>query len=92
MKRKKKELLRSLQEFEGVQFIDLKPNLENKEMDFLRLAISDNNILELESELSKIKFCLNYLKPYFKRKGIFSLLKEGKKLLHLKNLRILQRK
>lgn len=84
--KEKKELLRSLQEFEGVQFIDLKPNLENKEMDFLRLAISDNNILELESEISKIKFCLNYLKPYFKRKGAFSLLKEGKKTITFKEL------
>ncbi|KOC31467.1 hypothetical protein ADU82_13880, partial [Clostridium botulinum] len=52
--KEKKELLRSLQEFEGVQFIDLKPNLKNEEMNFFRLVTSDKDILELESELSKI--------------------------------------
>src|SRR3712207_5034983 len=84
--REKKELLRKLQEFEGVQFIDLKPNLENKEMDFLKLANSDKNILKLQGELSKIKFCLEYLKPYFKRKRAFSILKEGKKTITFKEL------
>ncbi|KEI04638.1 V-type ATP synthase subunit I [Clostridium botulinum] len=84
--KEKKELLRSLQEFEGVQFIDLKPNLKNEEMSFFRLVASDKDILELEGQLSKIKFCLDYLKPYFERKGAFSVLKEGKKTITFKEL------
>lgn len=82
----KEELLKRLQEFEGVQFVDLKPQLENEELSFLKTLASDKKTLDLQEKISKIKFCLDYLKPYTEKKGALQSLKEGTKTISFKEL------
>ncbi|KGM94928.1 ATP synthase subunit I [Clostridium novyi A str. 4552] len=84
--KEKEELLKRLQEFEGVQFVDLKPQLENEELSFLKASVSNEKTLELEEKISKIKFCLDYLKPYTDKKGTLQALKEGAKTITFKKL------
>ncbi|KEH97856.1 V-type ATP synthase subunit I [Clostridium massiliodielmoense] len=84
--KEKEELLKRLQEFEGVQFVDLKPQLENEELSFLKASVSNEKTLELEEKISKIKFCLDYLKPYIDKKGTLQALKEGAKTITFKKL------
>lgn len=77
----KEALLERLQRFEAVQFIDLQSKLENEELSFLKSATEDKEILSRESDLSKIKFCLEFLKPYIDKEGGIEALKKGKKVI-----------
>ncbi|MCY6370844.1 V-type ATP synthase subunit I [Clostridium ganghwense] len=82
----KEVLLENLQKFEGVQFVDLQPRLENEELSFLKSATRDKEILQSENELSKIKFCLDFLKPYMEKESGIEALKKGKKIISFDEL------
>lgn len=75
----KEALLKNLQKFQGVHFVNLESKLENEEMKFLEKTAADKQILEIENELSKIKFAFDFLSPYIEKKGVLQSLKEGKK-------------
>lgn len=78
---KKEALLEKLQRFEAVQFVDLQSKLENEELSFLKSAAEAKEILSRESDLSKIKFSLEFLKPYMDKEGGIQALKKGKKVI-----------
>lgn len=84
--KEKEALLKSLQRFEGVQFQDLQTELENEEMSFLKSAAVDKDILDIETELSKINFSLDFLKPYIKKPSGLTALKQGKKSITFEEL------
>ena len=84
--KEKEALLKSLQRFEGVQFQDLQNQLENEEMSFLKSAAVDKDILEIETELSKINFSLDFLNPYIKKPSGLTALKQGKKSISFEEL------
>lgn len=52
----KEELLKRLQEFEGVQFVDLKPQLENEELSFLKTLASDKKHWTYKKKSQKLNF------------------------------------
>ncbi|QGU95700.1 V-type ATP synthase subunit I [Clostridium bovifaecis] len=84
--REKEALLKNLQRFEGVQFVDLQTQSENEEISFLESAAEDKGIMDIENELSKIRFSLDYLKPYMEKQGGLKALKEGKKAITFEEL------
>lgn len=77
----KEALLERLQRFESVQFIDLQSKLENEELSFLKSAAEDKEILSRESDLSKIKFSLEFLKPYIDKESGIQAFRKGKKVI-----------
>ncbi|MCY6484659.1 V-type ATP synthase subunit I [Clostridium aestuarii] len=77
----KESLLKNLQQFEGVQFVDLQTKLEDEELTFLKSAVDDKKILQNENELSKIKFSLDFLKPYREKESGIAALKKGKRII-----------
>lgn len=76
---KREALLKKLQQFGEVQFRDLQEELENEDMNFLKGAAVDKDILDIETEISKITFSLEFLRPYIKKIGGLKALKNGKK-------------
>ncbi|KYH30312.1 MULTISPECIES: V-type ATP synthase subunit I [Clostridium] len=82
----KEALLKNLQKFQGVHFVNLESKLENEEMKFLEKTAADKQILEIENELSKIKFAFDFLSPYIEKKGVLQSLKEGKKTITFEEL------
>ncbi|KYH35018.1 V-type ATP synthase subunit I [Clostridium tepidiprofundi DSM 19306] len=83
---RKEELLQSLQEFEGVQFINLQNEIDNDELSFLQADSESKKASEFETELSKVKFCINILDDYIEKESAIEALKKGKKALTFKEL------
>jgi V/A-type H+/Na+-transporting ATPase subunit I len=81
LKEKKEELLQNLQEFEGVQFIDLQDKVDDEEFDFLKADSESKKASEFDTKLSKIKFCINILDSYAEKESALKVLKNGKKTL-----------
>lgn len=84
--REKEALLKNLQKFQGAEFVNLESKLENEEMSFLEKTAADKEILQVENELSKIKFAFDFLSPYITKKGGLKSLKEGKKTITFEEL------
>lgn len=82
----KEALLKNLQKFEGVQFVNLQDKLEDEELSFLQSATEDKNILERENEVSKIKFGLDFLNDYIDKEKGLQALKKGKKNITFEEL------
>jgi V/A-type H+-transporting ATPase subunit I len=82
----KEELLRNIQKFEGVQFVDLQDVVDSEEMDFLNRDSESKKVSEFEADLSKVKFCINLLDDYVEKEKGLSALKKGKKALSFDKL------
>ncbi|WP_373898581.1 V-type ATP synthase subunit I [Haloimpatiens sp. FM7315] len=80
----KAKLLEALQNFEGVQFIDLQEEQLKGETDELKELISDevdSKCTEYEENLSKLRFALNFLQGYTPQKsGIKAFLEDKKQV------------
>ncbi|MCY6959033.1 V-type ATP synthase subunit I [Clostridium brassicae] len=82
----KETLLKNLQKFEGVEFVNLQSKLENDEFSFLKSAVEEKDILQRENELSKIKFSLDFLNNYIDEEKGLQALKKGKKSITFEEL------
>ncbi|SUY47820.1 V-type ATPase 116 kDa subunit [Clostridium putrefaciens] len=85
----KKQLLEELQRFEGVQFINLQDQEtldKHQELKGLRKDELGVDFSEYESTLLKIKFSLDFLKPYMEKESTLKSFLNGKKTLNYKDL------
>jgi len=82
----KEVLLTELQKFEGAQFTNLQENLDDEEMSFLSTASDEKQIMDNETQLSKIKFALDFLEKYVKKESGLKSLIEGKKAISFDEL------
>lgn len=76
----KEILLENLQKFEGVQFINLQEKAVD-ELEFLREASDHKKASEIEGELAKVKFSLEFMNRFIEREKGFKAIKKGKKNL-----------
>ncbi|MGL5151509.1 MAG: V-type ATP synthase subunit I [Clostridium sp.] len=77
----KDELLKKLQEFSNVEFVNLQDESaieSNKELQGLLKDDLDSEFVEYEEELSKAKFALEFLRSYVPKKSGLKALKDGK--------------
>lgn len=82
----KEILLKELQKFEGVQFTNLQENLDDEEVSFLNTASDEELIMDNETQLSKIKFALDFLGKYVEKESGLKSLIEGKKAISFDEL------
>jgi V/A-type H+-transporting ATPase subunit I len=75
----KEELLQNLQKFEGIQFKNLHEGLKEEDTSFLSIASNNDEIHQIENQLSKVKFSIDFLDKYIKKEKGLKALKEGKK-------------
>lgn len=73
----KKELLNKLQNFEKVQFIDLKEKREG-DLSFFNPSDEKRDLSNVQGDLAKVKFALDTLRPYAEKENALEALKEGK--------------
>lgn len=81
----KETLLKNLQKFEEVEFI----NLGDKELEVYKGLLNDSESLkvsELQGDLAKVNFSINYLNKYKEKVSVIKQLKEGKKTLSCNEL------
>lgn len=76
----KEILLENLQKFEGVQFINLQEKV-TEELDFLKEASEHKKASEIDGELAKVKFSLEFMNKFIEREKGFKAIKKGKKNL-----------
>lgn len=84
--KEKEALVKNLQKFEGVEFVDLQSELEDEKMNFLESAANNTHVLTNEKQLSKIKFSLEYLEPYIPKETGLKALKKGKETISFEKL------
>ncbi|MBU3194524.1 V-type ATP synthase subunit I [Clostridium algidicarnis] len=85
----KQQLLEELQRFEGVQFINLQDQEtvdKYEELKGLKKDELGGDFSEYESALLKIKFSLDFLKPYMEKESTLKSFLNGKKALNYKDL------
>ncbi|GAA0179193.1 V-type ATP synthase subunit I [Clostridium sediminicola] len=75
----KETLLQNLQKFEGVQFRNLHEKLSKEEFPFLKTAAENDEIHKIESQLSKVKFSIDFLEKFIPKESGLKSLKEGKR-------------
>lgn len=77
----KEMILENLQKFQGVQFIKLQEKI-TEEMSFLKEATDNIKVSEVQGELAKVKFSLDFMDRYIPREKGFKAIKKDK--THLK--------
>ncbi|WP_027623244.1 V-type ATP synthase subunit I [Clostridium lundense] len=76
----KEILLENLQKFQGVQFINLQEKI-TEELEFLKGAGDHKKASEIDEELVKVKFSLEFMNRFIEREKGFKAIKKGKKNL-----------
>ncbi|KGK87528.1 V-type ATP synthase subunit I [Clostridium sp. HMP27] len=76
----KETILESLQKFQGVQFVSFEEKVI-EEMPFLEEASDNIKVSEVQSELAKVKFLLDFMDRYVPREKGIKAIKKGKKHL-----------
>lgn len=82
----KEELLSKLQNFEKVQFIDLREKRED-DLSFFNPSDEKKDLSEVQGDLAKVKFALDSLHPYAEKENALKSLKEGKEEFTYNELR-----
>lgn len=82
----KENLLKKLQQFEGVQFISLQGEKENH--DFLVSDGSDAKVSLFEGEITKVNYTLGFIKKYIPTEKGLKALKKGKRFLTYEEVRM----
>lgn len=86
----KQSLLKELQSLEGVQFINLQDDElinSKEELQGLKKDDVDSEYVEYEENLSKVRFALDFLKPYIKPQGMIQGLLSGKEEVSYEELK-----
>lgn len=87
----KETILESLQKFQGVQFINFEEKVM-EEMPFLKEASDNIKVSEVQSELAKVKFSLDFMERYIPREKGIKAIKKGKKHLRYDEIKKLTEK
>lgn len=87
----KEILLENLQKFQGVQFINLQEKI-TEELGFLKEAGDHRKASEIDEELVKVKFSLEFMDRFIEREKGFKAIKKGKKNLKYDEIKELSAK
>ena len=87
----KEIILESLQKFQGVQFINLQEKV-TEEMPGLKEAADNIKISEIQGELAKVKFSLEFMDRYIEKEKGFKAITKDKKHLKYDDIKKLSEK
>lgn len=85
----KKDILKKLQTFGEVEFINLqskKLDEEDETLKYLKEDVLDSSAEEIEDKLLRLKSAINFLKKYGEKESVLKALKEGKPSLSYEEL------
>ncbi|MBE6067609.1 MAG: V-type ATP synthase subunit I [Clostridium lundense] len=87
----KETILENLQRFQGVQFVNFEEKV-TEEMPFLKEAADNIKVSEVQGELAKVKFSLDFMDRYIPREKGVKAIKKGKKHLRYDEIKKLNEK
>lgn len=87
----KETILENLQKFQGVQFVNFEEKVM-EEMPFLKEATDNTKVSEVQGELAKVKFSLDFMDRYIPREKGVKAIKKGKKHLRYDEIKQLSEK